>query len=189
MLLLAIGLLLLRKYLMPSAKVRLSPSGATPWQRVRINSLDGQMSSSGHSLQTRPTLGGSSPTSSDYMPGTDGYLPTIRNVIPSPKGFSTTTSNFALRKKQLKLPSAHFLRPTRLKKMRNSGILAEPKNCDLNLSSQPGAVLREPWEKGDSEEVPSFDDPFLQETLQYFMLRGQLARQSNASEQQEHDGA
>jgi hypothetical protein len=37
------------------------------------------------------------------------------------------------------------------------------------------------------EEVPSLDDPFLQETLQYYLLRGQLARQSNASEQQEHD--
>jgi hypothetical protein len=192
MLLLAIGLLLLRKYLMPSAKVRLSPSGATPWQRVRINSLDDSMSSSDHSLQARTTLGGSSPTSSDFMPGTDGYLPTIRNVIPSRRGFSSTTSNFAQKKKQLKLPTAHFLRPTRLKEMHNSGILAEPKISAFNLSrqnSQLGAVLREPWEKGDSEEVPSLDDPFLQETLQYYILRGQLARQSNASEQQERDGA
>jgi hypothetical protein len=171
MLLLVIGLVLLRKYLMPSGKVRKSPSGATPWQRVRINSLDGRMSSSGHSLQTRPTLGGNSPT---------------RNVIPSRRGFSSTTSNFALKKKQFMLPTVHFLRPTRLKAMHNSDILAEPKNSALNLSrqnSQPGAVLREPWEEGDLEEVPSLDDPFLQETLQYYMLKGQLARQSNAREQ------
>ncbi len=70
--------------------------------------------------------------------------------------------------------------------MHNSGILAEPKNSALNLSrqnSQLGAVLGEPWEERDSEEAPSLDDPFLQETLQYYMQMGQLARQANASEQ------
>jgi hypothetical protein len=73
-----------------------------------------------------------------------------------------------------------------LKAIHNSGILAEPKDSALNLSrqnSQLEAVLREPWEEEDLEEVPSLDDPFLQETLQYYILRGQLARQSNASEQ------
>jgi hypothetical protein len=190
MLLLVIGLVSLRKYLMQSAKVGLPPSGATPWQRVSINSLDGRMSSSGHSLQTRPTVGGNFSTSSDFMPTTDDFHPTTRNVIPSRRGFSSTTSNFALKKKQFMLPTVHFLRPTRLKAMHNSGILAEPKNSALNLSvqnSQPGAMLGEPWEERDSEETPSLDDPFLQETLQYYMLRGQLARQANASEQQEHD--
>ena len=177
MLLLVIGLVLLRKYLMPSAKVRLSPSGATPWQ---------SMSSSGHSLQTRPTLGGNSPTSSDFMPTTDGFHPTTRNVIPSRRGFSPTTSNFALKKRQFMLPTVHCFRPTGSQAMHNSGILAELKNNAFNLSvqnSQPGAVLGEPWEERDSEEVPSLDDPFLQETLQYYMLRGKLARQANASEQ------
>jgi hypothetical protein len=124
------------------------------------------------------------------MPTTDGFHPTTRNVIPSRRGFSSTTSNSALKKKQFMLSTVHFLRPKRLKAMHNSGILVEPKNSALNLSvqnSQPGAVLGEPWEERDSEEVPSLDDPFLQETLQYYMLRGQLARQANASEQQEHD--
>jgi hypothetical protein len=70
--------------------------------------------------------------------------------------------------------------------MHNNAILAEPKDSAFNLSGQnrqPGAVLREPWEEEDSEEVLSLDDPFLQETLQYYILRGQFARQSNASEQ------
>ena len=97
MLLLIIGLLLLRKYLMPSAKARLSPSGATPWQRVRSKSLDDHMSSSGYSMQT-PTLDGSSPTSGDFMPTTDGYLPITRNVMLSRRAFSSTTSYFALKK-------------------------------------------------------------------------------------------
>jgi hypothetical protein len=190
MLLLAIGLLLLRKYLMPSAKVRLPPSGAPPWQRMRINSLEDRVSSSDHSWQRRQTLDGSSPTSNDCVPTTDGYLPITRNAIPSRRAFSSTTSSFALKKRQLKLPTAHLLRPTRLKKMLNNGIVAEPRQNAFNLSrqnSQPGAVLREPGEERDLEEVPSLDDPFLQETLQYYLLRGQLARQSNASEQQEHD--
>ena len=192
MLLLVIGLLLLRKYLMPSASMKLSPSGSTSWQRMRINSLDGRLGNSDHSLQTRPTLGGSSLTSSDIMPQTNAYLPTTKNVIPSRKDFSSTTSNFPLKKKQSKLSTAHFLRPIKLKAMKNNVNLAESRSSDVNLSrqnSQPGAVLRESWKERDSEELPSLDDPSLKETLQYYMLKGRLARQSNASEQQEQDRA
>jgi hypothetical protein len=166
MLLLVIGLLLLRKFLIPSSRMRPSPSGATPWQRMRINSLDDRMSSSDQSLQTRPTLDISPPTGSDIMLETGSHLPATR--------------------------IAHFLRPTKLQAMKNSGILSKPRNSDLNLSrqnSQPGAVLREPSEERDSEELPSLDDPSLQETLHYYTLKGQLARQSNVSEQQEHDRA
>lgn len=190
MLLLAIGLLLLRKYHLPSAKVKLLPSGAPPWQRVRINSLDDHMSNSGHYWQRRQTLDGISPSSNDYVPMTDGYFPITRNVIPSRRGLSSTTSGSIRKKMQLKLHTKQLLRPTRLKKMHNSGIVVEHKQSAFNLSrqnSQQGAVPREPEEERDSEEAPSLDDPFLQETLQYYILRGQLARQSNAREQQEQE--
>ena len=62
--LLAIGLLLLRKYLMPPAEVRLPPSGAAPWRRVRLDSLDDgdRMSISDENTQTLPVLGASAPT-------------------------------------------------------------------------------------------------------------------------------
>jgi hypothetical protein len=192
MLLMFIGLLLLRKYLMPSARMRPSPSGATPWQRMRINSLDGPISNSNQSLHTQTTLAGISPTTGDIVPETDGYLPTTSNVIHTRRYFSSTTSNFPRGKKQSKLPPAHSLRPTRLKALKNNGILSEPRYRDVNLPRQnslPGATLRESWEERDSEEAPSLDDPSLQETLQYYMLRGQLARQSNVSEQQEQDRA
>jgi len=74
--------------------------------------------------------------------------------------------------------------------MENSDILAEPSHSDLNLSrqnTQPGAVLPEPRADRDSQELPSLDDPTLQQTLHYYILRGRLARQHNASEQHEHD--
>jgi hypothetical protein len=122
------------------------------------------------------------------MPTTDGHLPITQNVIPHRRTFSSTTSSFKLKKRLLKLPRAHLLRPTKLKKIHSSGIVAEPGHSDFNLSrqnSQSGAILREPGEERNSEEVLLLDDPFLQETLQYYKLRGQLARQSNASEQQE----
>jgi hypothetical protein len=172
MLLLVIGLLLLRKYSMPSAKVRQPPSGAVPWQRVRTNSLHGYMHGSRYNVHSLPTPG--------------GFLPTARNVIPSRRGFSSITSKSAPIKTQLVLPKRRLLKPTRLKAINNNGILADPKNDALILpwqNTQPGAVLDEPWKERNLEDLPSLDDPLLRETLQYYMLRGQLAQQSKASEQ------
>ena len=74
--------------------------------------------------------------------------------------------------------------------MHNSGIVVEHKQSAFNLSrqnSQQEGVLREPGEERDSEEAPSLDDPFLQETLQYYILKGQFARQFNAREQKEQE--
>ena len=78
-LLVAVGMVLLRKWLMPVRKVKLPPSGAAPWQRVRPTSLPGSINSSGSSMQPLPT--------------TDASLPAARNSIPSRKGFSSPTSN------------------------------------------------------------------------------------------------
>ncbi len=174
MFLLAIGLLLLRKYSMRSAKVRLPPSGAVPWQRVRTNSLHGNMHGSSYNVHSLPTPG--------------GFLPTTRNVIPSRRGFSPITSKSAPMKTQLVLPERRFLKPTRLKAINNNGILAASQSIALippGQNTQPGAVLEEPWQERNSEELPSLDDPLLRETLQYYSLRGQLAQQSKESEQSE----
>jgi hypothetical protein len=78
-LLVAVGLLLLQKWLMPVRKVKLPPSGAAPWQRVRPTSLHDSMDSSGSSMQQFPT--------------TDAFLPVTSNSVPSRKGFSSPTSN------------------------------------------------------------------------------------------------
>jgi hypothetical protein len=172
MLLLVIGLLLLRKYSMRSAKVRLPPSGAVPWQRVRTNSLHGTIHGSSYNVHSLPTPG--------------GFLPTTRNVIPSRRGFSSITSKSAPIKTQLVLPERRFLKPTRLKAFNNNGILADPKSDALITpwqNTQSRAVLEEPWQERNSEELPSLDDPLLRETLQYYSLRGQLAQQSKESEQ------
>ncbi len=171
MLLVVIGLLLLRKYSMPSAKVRLPPSGAVPLQRVHTNTLDGNMNGFSYNVHSLPAPG--------------GFPPTTRNVIPSRRGFSSITSKSAPIKTQLVLPKNRLLKPTRLKAINNNGILADPKSDTLiprGQNSKPGAVLEEPWRERNSEELPSLDDPFLRETLQYYILRGQLAKQSKASE-------
>ncbi len=74
-LLAAVGLLLLLKWLMPVKWVKLPPSGAAPWQRVRPTSLHGNMNSSSDSTQQLPT--------------TDAFIPPARNSMPS---LSSTTS-------------------------------------------------------------------------------------------------
>lgn len=172
MLLLVIGLLLLRKYLRPSAKVRQPPSGAVPWQRVPTNSLYSKVNGSSYNVHSLPTPG--------------GFLPTARNVIPSRRGFSSITSKSAPIKTQLVLPKRRFLKPTRLKAINNNGILAASQSIALippGQNTQPRAVLEEQWKERNSEELPSLDDPLLRETLKYYSLRGQLARQSKESEQ------
>jgi hypothetical protein len=172
MLLLVIALLLLGKYSRLSAKVRLPPSGAVPWQRLRSNSPDGNMYGSSYNLHSLPAPG--------------GFPPITRNVIPSRRGFSSVTSKSAPIKTQLVLPERPLLKPTRLKAINNNGILVDPKSDALipsGQNSQPGAVLEEPGKERNSEVLPSLDDPFLRETLQYYILRGQLAKQSKASEQ------
>jgi hypothetical protein len=78
-LLVAVGMVLLRKWLLPVRKVKLPPSGAAPLQRVPPTSLPGSINSSGSSIQPLPT--------------TDASLPTARNSIPSRKGFSSPTSD------------------------------------------------------------------------------------------------
>ncbi len=71
-LLVAGGLWLLRQWLMPVRKVKVPPSGAAPWQRVRPTSLPGSMNSPGDQSQQFPT--------------TDAFLPATRNSMPSRRG-------------------------------------------------------------------------------------------------------
>jgi hypothetical protein len=68
-LLVAVGLWLLRQWLMPVRKVKVPPSGSAPWQRVRTPSLPGNITSSVDRRQQLPT--------------TDAFLPAIPNSIPS----------------------------------------------------------------------------------------------------------
>ena len=78
-LLVAVGMVLLRKWLLPVRKVKLPPSGAAPWQRVPPTSLPGSINSSGSSIEPFST--------------TDASPPAARNSIPSRKGFASPTSN------------------------------------------------------------------------------------------------
>lgn len=69
-LLVAGGLWLLRRWLIPVRKVKVPPSGAAPWQRVRTTSLPGSMNSPDDRKQPFPT--------------TDAFLPATRYSMPSP---------------------------------------------------------------------------------------------------------
>src|SRR5258708_38435362 len=68
-LLAAVGLLLLLKWLMPVTWVKLPPSGAAPWQRVRPTSLHATVNGSTDATQ--------------HVPTTDAFIPPARNSMPS----------------------------------------------------------------------------------------------------------
>ncbi len=137
-LLLAVGRWLLRKWLLPVRKVKLPPSGATPWQRVRPTSLQSSMDSAGYSRQ--------------HLPRTDAFIPAARITIPSR---SSTTSQ-GVPKWQARLSTRHLLRPTRLKAIHTSGTPAAVKSSSAILrrqNGQPMAPMRERERAKNAEEM------------------------------------
>ncbi|HKF35404.1 MAG TPA: hypothetical protein VKB35_00770 [Ktedonobacteraceae bacterium] len=73
-LLVAVGRWLLRKWLLPVKNVKLPPSGATPWERVRPTSPQESQDSAGYRRQ--------------HVPTTDAFIPTTSINLPS---LSSTT--------------------------------------------------------------------------------------------------
>ena len=137
-LLVAVGRWLLRKWLLPVRKVKVPPSGTTPWQRVRPTSLQSSMDSAGYSRQ--------------HLPTTDAFIPAARITIPSR---SSTTSQ-GVPKWQARLSTRHLLRPTRLKAIPTSGTPAAVKSSSAILprqNSQPMAPMRERERAKSSEEM------------------------------------
>jgi hypothetical protein len=141
-LLVAIGLWLLRQWLLPVRKVKVPPSGAAPWQRVRLTSLPGNINSSGDRRQQLLT--------------TDAFLPATRNSIPSRKGFSSPTSHFGSNWQAMR-PTRQFLGPTRVKAIYTSGMRAGARGSSAILpgqNSQPMAPMSERGREKNAEEMP-----------------------------------
>ena len=127
-LLVIIGLVLWR-WLMPVRKMKLPPSGAAPWQRVRTTGLDDSMNSSGYGGQK--------------LPGTYACLRTTKNIIPSRMKVSSTTRHF-VPKRPSTSPAQHFLKPTRLKAINKSDLPASARASILTRqNSQPVTTIRE----------------------------------------------
>src|SRR5258708_7561033 len=74
-LLAAVGLLLLLKWLMPVKWVKLPPSVAAPWQRVRPTSLHGNMNGSTDATQ--------------HVPTPEAFIPPATNSMPSQRVVSS----------------------------------------------------------------------------------------------------
>jgi hypothetical protein len=127
--LLVITGLALRRWLVPVRKVKLPPSGAAPWQRVRPTGLDDSMNSPGYGGQK--------------LPGTNACLRTTKNIIPSRMKVSSTTSHFAAKRRSAS-PAQHFLKPTRLKAINKSDLPASARASILaGQNSQPVTTIRE----------------------------------------------
>jgi hypothetical protein len=141
-LLVAVGLWLLRQWLMPVRKVKVPPSGAAPWQRVRPTSLPGSMNGSGDRRQQFPT--------------TDAFQAATRNSIPSRKGFSSPTSHFGPNWQAMR-PTRQFLGPTRAEAIHTSGMPAGAQGSRAILprqNSQPMAPMSERGREKNAEEMP-----------------------------------
>jgi len=127
-LLVAVGRSLLRKWLLPMRKVKVPPSGAAPWQRVRPTSLQSSMDSAASCRQ--------------HLPRTDAFIPVARITIPS----RPSTTSQGVPKWQARLSTRHLLRPTRLKAIHTSGTPAAVKSSSAILpgqTGQPMASMRE----------------------------------------------
>jgi hypothetical protein len=137
-LLVAVGRWLLRKWLLPVRKVKVPPSGAAPWQRVRPTSLQSSMDGAAYRRQ--------------HLPRTDAFIPDARITIPS----RPSTTSQGVPKWQARLSTRHLLRPTRLKAIPTSGTPAAVKSSSAILpgqNSQPMAPMRERESAKNAEEM------------------------------------
>ena len=137
-LLVAVGRWLLRKWLLPVRKVKVPPSGATPWQRVRPTSLQKSQDSAGYSRQQLPT--------------TDAFIPAARITVPA----RPSTASQGMPKWQARPSTRHLLRPTRLKAIHTSGTPAAVKSSSAILprqNGQPMAPMRERARAKNAEEL------------------------------------
>jgi hypothetical protein len=137
-LLVAVGRWLLRKWLLPVMKVKVPPSGATPWERVRPTSLQKSQDSAGYNRQQLPT--------------TDAFIPAARITVPS----RPSTASKGMPKWQARPSTRHLLRPTRLKAIHTSGTPAAVKSSSSippRQNGQPMAPMRERESAKDAEEM------------------------------------
>ena len=130
-LLVAIGPVLLRRRLMPAGNVKLPPSGAAPWQRVRdsANSTD---------------------DNTQNLPVTGTLLPTTGNSTPITKGNSSTTSHPVPKRRPALLPARHSLKPTKLKAINRSSLPSGAR--DSSLTRQNGLPMRTIRERAKERE-------------------------------------
>jgi hypothetical protein len=137
-LLVAVGRWLLRKWLLPLRKVKVPPSGAPPWQRVRPTSLQSSMDSAGYNRQ--------------HLPTTDAFIPAASITLPS----RLSTTSQGVPKWQARPSTRHRLRPTRLKAIHTSGTPAAVKSSSSILprqNGQPMAPMRERESAKNAEEM------------------------------------
>ncbi len=193
-----IGWWLLRKRLLPVKKVKLPPSGANPWSRVRTSNTPWNMHSNGstqpassnNQLYNGPAPWGQNSVSPTGIPFDRNIAPPINNVAPTPYGFGQTSmqNDFA--------PSSQ-LSFSGLNQMHNASAIPAPSKPGVNSpqamdnnsnnGDETDADAYKQWLHNNLAGAPDLNNPYLHELIKQYSDKSRAARQqkpSNTSNEQ-----
>lgn len=188
---LLIGWWLLRKRLLPNNTVKLPPSGADPWSRVRSNDIwapnvNGVFQPDGNNAllsNSQVHLENNSVAPTGIPFNKNGALP-YSNIAPTPNGFIQANTNNLT-------PSADQFPPNELNQINNAKLIpvSGPVTSETNIPQVLGkngnstntADAYEQWLHNNSAETPDFKDPYLKELIKEFSNKTQATHQQNLS--------
>jgi hypothetical protein len=193
-----IGWWLLRKRLLPVKKVKLPPSGANPWSRVRTSNTlwnmhsngSTQPASSNNQLYNGPAPWGQHSVTPVGIPFNRNIAPPINNVAPTPNGFGQTSMQYDF------APSSQ-LSFSSFNQMHNASAIPAPSKPEVNglqatdnntnNGDETDVDAYKQWLHNNRTGAPDLNNPYLHELIKQYSDKSRAARQqkpSNTSNEQ-----
>ncbi len=187
-----IGWWLLRKRLLPVKKVKLPPSGADPWSRVRTSDTPWNMNVNGstqpagsnNQLSNGPAPWGHNSVATTGIPFNGNIAPSNSSVAPTPYRFVQTNT-------QSDLTSSSQLSFSGLNQILNASAIPTPAKPEANRPQATGnsindsyemdAEAYEQWLHNNPEGTPDLNNPYLKELIKQYSGKSRAARQQKLS--------
>lgn len=192
-----IGWWLLRKRLLPVKKVKLPPSGAKPWSRVRAsnaplnmyNNGSTQPAGSNNQFSNAPAPWGQNSSAATGIPYNGNSAPPMNNGYPTPYGFEqTNTQNDAASSTQLSFNSLHQMRNT-IPAPSNGVNRPQATGYNFHHNVEGDTDAHNQWVQNKPEGAPDLNNPYLQAVIKQYSDKSRAVRQqipSNTSNEQAH---
>lgn len=192
-----IGWWLLRKRLLPLKKVKLPPSGAKPWSRVRVsnapwniyNNGSTQPAGSNNQFSNAQAPWGQNSSAATGIPYNRNSTPPKYNGSPIPHRFGqTSTQNDVASSTQLSFNSLHQMHNT-IPAPSNGVNRPQASGYSIHNNVERDTDVHNQWVHNKPEGAPDLNNPYLQAVIKQYSDKSRAARQqipSNTSNEQAH---
>lgn len=193
-----IGWWFLRKRLLPVKKVKLPPSGAKPWSRVRASNAPWNMYNNGstqpagsnYQFSNDPAPWGQNSSAATGIPYNRNSAPPMNNGSPTPYGFGqSSTQNDIASSIQLPFNSVPQMHTTpAIPAPSNGANRYQADGYSVNSVERHTDAYNQ-WSHNKPEGTPDLNNPHLQAVIKQYSDKSRAARQqipSNTSNEQAH---